>query len=210
MRDETYYRLKMVETQLTSRGISDTRVLEVMRSVPRHRFISGYSLAEAYSDQPLPIASGQTISQPYIVALMCELCELKGGEQVLEIGTGSAYQTVILSLLAKEVYSVERIGSLYSSARQLIEKYGNPNVSLIYGDGYEGYSAKAPYDAIIVSAAPNTVPPLLKEQLANGGTLVAPVGGGHQHLKVIKKNGNVFSERTWGSVRFVPMLKGKD
>ena len=210
MKSEEFYRHEMIKTQIAGRGIRDKRVLEVMGRIPRHRFISGYSLKEAYSDKPLPIDYNQTISQPYIVALMCELCSLKGDEKVLEIGTGSGYQTAVLSWLAGKVYTVERLGSLYSSAQLIVEQLGAGNVRFIYGDGYEGFPSASPFDAVIVSAAAEIVPEALKVQLSEGGILVIPVGaeGSSQKLLVIEKSGTFFEECTHSSVVFVPMRKG--
>lgn len=210
MKSAEFYRQEMIKTQIVRRGIKDKRVLEVMGRIPRHRFISGYSLREIYSDKPLPIDYNQTISQPYIVALMCELCGLKGDEKVLEIGTGSGYQTAVLSYLAGELYTIERLGSLYSSAQLVVEQLGDDNVRFIYGDGYEGFPSASPFDAIIVSAAAEIVPVALKAQLSEGGLLVVPVGaeGTSQKLMVIAKRGNSFKESTKGRVIFVPMLKG--
>ena len=210
MKSEEFYRQEMIKTQIVRRGIRDRRVLDVMGMVPRHRFISGYSLKEAYSDKPLPIDYNQTISQPYIVALMCELCGLKGDEKVLEIGTGSGYQTTVLSNLAGEVYTIERLGSLYSSAQPVVEQLGAGNVSFIYGDGYEGFPSASPFNAIIVSAAAKIVPEALKAQLSEEGLLVVPVGeeGTSQKLITIERRGNSFKESTKGMVIFVPMIKG--
>ena len=210
MKSEEFYRLDMIKTQIIKRGIRDERVLDVMSRIPRHRFISGYPLKEAYSDRPFPLAFNQTISQPYIVALMCELCSLKGDEKVLEIGTGSGYQTAVLSYLAREVYTIERLGSLYSSAQPVVEQYGAGNVRFILGDGYEGFSSASPFNAIIVSAAAEIIPEALKAQLSEGGLLVVPVGqqGSSQKLKVIKRRGSSFRESTEGRVLFVPMRKG--
>ncbi|MCK5153761.1 MAG: protein-L-isoaspartate(D-aspartate) O-methyltransferase [Spirochaetales bacterium] len=210
MKSEEFYRQEMIKIQIAGRGIRDKRVLDVMGRIPRHRFISGYSLKEAYSDKPLPIDYNQTISQPYIVALMCELCCLKGDEKVLEIGTGSGYQTAILSYLAGEVYTIERLGSLSSSAKLIVEQLGAGNVRFIYGDGYEGVPSASPFDAIIVSAAPEFVPGALKAQLSEGGHLIIPVGreGTSQKLMIIVKRESFFEESTEGRVIFVPMRKG--
>lgn len=210
MKSAELYRQEMIETQLISRGIRDKRVLEVMGRVPRHRFISGYSLKEAYSDKPLPIDYGQTISQPYIVALMCEICTLDETKKVLEIGTGSGYQATVLSYLAGEVYTIERLGPLYSSAQLIVDQLSAGNVRLIYGDGYEGFTSASPFDAIIVSAAAEIVPEALKAQLSEGGLLVVPVGAEHssQELMVIVRRGAFFKKSTQGRVIFVPMRKG--
>lgn len=210
MKSAEFYRQEMIETQLVRRGIRDKRVLEVMGMIPRHRFVSGYSLREAYSDRPLPIDYNQTISQPYIVALMCELCALKGDEKVLEVGTGSGYQAAVLSYLAGEVYTIERLGPLYSSAQLIVEQLGAGNVRFIYGDGYEGFPSAAPFDAVILSAAAEIVPETLKTQLSEGGLLVAPVGSerSSQELRVIVRRGDFFKESAEGKVFFVPMIKG--
>jgi len=206
MKSAESYRHEMIKTQILKRGIRDRRVLEVMGRIPRHRFIPGYSLKDAYSDNPLPIDCNQTISQPYIVALMCEICALDKNKKVLEIGTGSGYQTAVLSYLAGEVYTIERLGSLYSSAKLIVEQLGAGNVRFVYGDGNEGFPSASPFDAIIVSAAAETVPEVLKDQLSEGGHLVVPVGeeGTSQKLMVIEKRGDFFKEYTHSRVVFVP------
>jgi protein-L-isoaspartate(D-aspartate) O-methyltransferase len=183
---------KMVETQIKARGVRDPRVLSALLKVERHRFVPEEYLNSAYSDQPLPIGEGQTISQPYIVALMTELLELKGNEKVLEIGTGSGYQAAILAELAKEVYTVEIIESLASRANNRLLELGYRNVKVKYGDGYLGWPEAAPFDAIIVTAAPDHIPKPLMDQLKEGGRMVVPVGTYTQELrKIVKRSGKV-------------------
>jgi protein-L-isoaspartate(D-aspartate) O-methyltransferase len=198
-------REKMVETQIAARGVTDTRVLKTMRKVPRHLFIPPMYREQAYGDHPVPIGEGQTISQPYIVALMTELMELKGGEKVLEVGTGSGYQAAILAEIASEVYTIEIIESLGKSAEARLEKMGYTNIHVRIGDGYKGWPEVAPFDAIVVTAAPPSVPPPLIAQLKIGGRLVVPVGDFFQVLKVIVKTETGSSERDIIPVRFVPM-----
>src|SRR5512139_62433 len=181
-------REKMVETQIKARGVKDPRVLAALLKVERHRFVPEKYLDSAYSDQPLPIGEGQTISQPYIVGLMTELLELKGNEKVLEIGTGSGYQAAILAELAKEVYTIEIIESLASAAEKRLSELGYQNVRLKAGDGYLGWPDAAPFDAIIVTAAPDHIPKPLIEQLKEGGRMVVPVGTHAQELiKIVKR-----------------------
>ncbi len=199
----------MVKSQIESRGVSDKRVLNAMRTVERHRFIPGQHISSAYEDHPLPIGHGQTISQPYIVALMTELCELDGNEKVLEIGTGSGYQAAILSLLAKEVYSIEIVQPLGKSARQKLAELGYKNVQIRIGDGYLGWPEESPFDVIILTASPPKIPQTLIDQLAEGGILVAPEGDFSQELiKITRKNGKI-TRRTVTYVRFVPMIHGE-
>lgn len=181
----------MVETQLVKRGITDARVLEAMRLVPRHLFVEEAMRSTAYEDFPLPIGEKQTISQPYMVALMCERLGMKGDEKILEIGTGSGYETSVLGLLAGRVYSVERIAPLLFKARKVIESLGLHNVALKVGDGTIGWSDFAPFDAIIVSAGGPDVPAPLVEQLADGGRMIIPVGGETgQALRTVVKDAN--------------------
>lgn len=170
-------RERMVADQLRARGITDPRVLTAMGRVPRHRFVEEALAARAYGDYPLPIGEKQTISQPYMVALMTQALELKGGERVLEVGTGSGYQTAILAELAGKVYSVERIRSLADRARALLEELGYYNVLIRVGDGTLGWREEAPFDAVLVTAAGPEVPAALVEQVKPGGRLVIPVGG---------------------------------
>jgi protein-L-isoaspartate(D-aspartate) O-methyltransferase len=206
-------REKMVETQIKTRGVKDPRVLSALLRVERHRFVPEEYLNSAYSDQPLPIGEGQTISQPYIVALMTELLELKGDEKVLEIGTGSGYQAAILAELAKEVYTIEIIESLASMANKRLLELGYQNVKVKAGDGYLGWPEAAPFDAIIVTAAPDHIPKPLIEQLKEGGRMVVPVGTYAQELKKIVKRSGKIETTNIIPVVFVPMtgegVKGK-
>ena len=198
-------REKMVGTQIKARGVKDPRVLAALLKVERHRFVPEKYLDSAYSDQPLPIGEGQTISQPYIVGLMTELLELKGNEKVLEIGTGSGYQAAILAELAKEVYTIEIIESLASTAEKRLSELGYQNVRLKAGDGYLGWPEAAPFDAIIVTAAPDHIPKPLIEQLKEGGRMVVPVGSHTQELrKIVKKSGRMETIDVI-PVLFVPM-----
>lgn len=203
----------MVETQIKSRGVKDERVLSAMRKVERHRFVPEPYVSLAYSDQPLPIGEGQTISQPYIVALMTELLELKGGEKVLEIGTGSGYQAAILAELAKEVYTIEIIETLATSAKRLLLELGYQNIQVRTGDGYLGWPEAAPFDAILVTCAPDHIPKPLIEQLKEGGRLVLPVGTHSQELKKVVKRSGEMETKDIIPVIFVPMtgegVKGK-
>jgi len=198
-------REKMVETQIKARGVKDPRVLSVLRKVERHRFVPERYLDSAYSDQPLPIGEGQTISQPYIVALMTELLELNGNEKVLEIGTGSGYQAAILAELAKEVYTIEIVESLASTAKERLSELGYQNIRVKAGDGYLGWPEAAPFDAIIVTAAPDHIPKPLIDQLKEGGRMVVPVGTHAQELiKIVKRSGKMETTNVI-PVLFVPM-----
>jgi protein-L-isoaspartate(D-aspartate) O-methyltransferase len=200
-------RRRMVENDLKGRGIKDRRVLEAMASVPRHLFVKPEQRHLAYSDSPLPIGEGQTISQPYIVALMSELLELRGEERVLEIGTGSGYQAAVLSRLAREVYTIEILPGLGERARARLESLGYRNVEIRIGDGSFGWEEKAPFDAILVTAAAERIPEPLWAQLADGGRLVMPLGGQRQGQKLIRARklggGREIEEIT--GVAFVPM-----
>ena len=198
-------REKMVETQIKARGVKDPRVLSAMLRVERHLFVPKDLQTSAYSDQPLPIGEGQTISQPYIVALMTELLELKGEQKVLEIGTGSGYQAAILSELAKEVYTIEIIETLATSAKKLLIELGYKNIKVKAGDGYLGWPEAAPFDAIIVTCAPDHIPKPLLEQLKEGGRLVLPVGSYAQELKKITKRSGKIETTNVIPVIFVPM-----
>lgn len=204
--DEAERRARMVETQIVARGVRDPRVLTAMREVPRHLFVDSAQSAHAYEDHPLPIAGNQTISQPYIVALMTELAEITPGEKVLEIGTGSGYQSAVLSRLAREVYSIEIVPELARASGERLRRLGYGNVTVKEGDGYRGWSEHSPFDAIIVTAAPDRIPQPLLDQLAPGGRMVIPVGSFFQELKVLSKdkNGRI-SEKDILPVRFVPM-----
>ncbi|NIS80571.1 MAG: protein-L-isoaspartate(D-aspartate) O-methyltransferase [Anaerolineales bacterium] len=200
-------RERMVEDQIRSRGISDTRVLAAMRAVPRHIFVPEDSRQLAYADAPLPIGQRQTISQPYIVSLMTELLKLQGEETVLEIGTGSGYQAAILAHLARRVYTLERISELAERAREMLETLGIENVEVVVGDGTRGLPEHAPYEAIIVTAAAPEVPAPLKAQLADGGRLVLPVGGqAGQILESWVKRGDKYERERVAPVAFVPLI----
>jgi len=198
----------MVERQLKARNISDSRVLEVMGRVPRHLFVSRSLWDQAYADHPLPIDEGQTISQPYVVALMSESLKLRGSEKVLEIGTGSGYQAAVLSELCIEVYTIEIRESLAKSSEELLKSLGYRNVSVNWADGYFGWEEHAPFDAIIITCAVNHVPPHLIKQLKDGGRLILPLGSTtyYQTLTLIEKSGDDFFVEHITSVRFVPMI----
>jgi protein-L-isoaspartate(D-aspartate) O-methyltransferase len=198
-------RERMIETQIKARGVKDPRVLAAMLKVERHLFVPKDLHPTAYSDQPLPIGEGQTISQPYIVALMTELLDLKGDEKVLEVGTGSGYQAAILAELAKEVYTIEIIEKLATSAEKLLLDLGYKNIKVKAGDGYLGWPEAAPFDAIIVTCAPDHIPKPLKDQLKEGGRMVIPVGEFTQELKKIVKRGANFETTNVTPVIFVPM-----
>ncbi|GIX06136.1 MAG: hypothetical protein KatS3mg115_0539 [Candidatus Poribacteria bacterium] len=198
-------RAQMVKTQIEARGIDDPRLLEAMRRVPRELFVPAHLREFAFDDGPLPIGQDQTISQPYIVAYMTDLLQLSGDEKVLEIGTGSGYQTAILAELAKEVYTVEILPGLAERARQRLQELGYTNVHFRVGDGSEGWPEEAPFDRILLTAAPARVPQTLLEQLKVGGILVAPVGRGIQQLVKIVREPQGYTEMYYGGVRFVPM-----
>ncbi len=189
------------------RGIYDPRLLEALEQVPRHEFVPDEYRAMAYGDHPLPIGHGQTISQPYIVALMTDLLNLRSGDRVLEIGTGSGYQAAILAAMGMDVYSVERLPALYEAARTRLASLGY-DVHLRLGDGYEGWPEFAPYRGIIVTAAAPHIPPPLLEQLAEGGHLVIPQGAPHhyQSLRQIVKRHRDWQSFDWGDVTFVPFI----
>ena len=203
-------RLKMVETQIRGRGVKDPRVLRAMETVPRHRFVPRGSVNQAYDDHPLFIGHGQTISQPYIVALMTEVLELEPTDRVLEIGTGSGYQAAVLAELVDSVYTIEIVEELGLEATERLKTLGYDNVDVRIGDGYKGWPEEAPFDAVIVTAAPETVPQALIDQLADGGRMVLPVGVGIQELLLIEKKEGKVVERHIISVRFVPMVHGDD
>ena len=197
----------MVKTQIIARGIKDKRVINAMGDIPRQEFVPKDLKNYAYDDGPLPIAEGQTISQPYMVALMTECLELRGTEKVLEVGTGSGYQAAVLSLLAKKVYTIEIIETLAQTAKKTLEKLKIKNVETILGNGSIGYIKEAPYDRIIVTAAAKEVPEELKKQLKDNGILVIPVGAGYiQILLKITKKKNKFIEESITPCRFVPLV----
>jgi protein-L-isoaspartate(D-aspartate) O-methyltransferase len=200
-------RLLMVEQQLRARGIRDQRVLEAMARVPRHEFVPESSRTLAYGDHPLPIGDGQTISQPFVVAAMLEVLALCSEDIVLEVGTGSGYQTALLAELAQKVYSVERIATLAESARAVLERLGYGDVTVVEWDGSQGLPDAAPFDAILVSAAAPRVPQPLVDQLRDGGRLVVPIGSDTaQELQLIRKVGDTASIVHLDGVRFVPLI----
>lgn len=203
-------RKRMVERQLRARGIDDARVLAAFEAIPRHLFVPQKLREQAYEDHPHPIGFGQTISQPYIVAYMTQLLELTGAEHVLEVGTGSGYQTAVLSALALEVHSIELIPALANRAEQTLAGLGVKNVFIHIGDGSQGWPESAPYDAIIVSAAAPHVPKSLLEQLADHGRMILPIGvGEYQDLELWRREGDVFLQEVLLPVAFVP-LRGKE
>ncbi|HEY5532105.1 MAG TPA: protein-L-isoaspartate(D-aspartate) O-methyltransferase [Candidatus Anoxymicrobiaceae bacterium] len=198
---------EMVEHQIKARGVHDPRVLEAMRRIPRHLFVPEPNKPRAYEDKPLPVGEGQTISQPYIVGWMTELLRLDGHETVLEIGTGTGYQAAILGILARKVYTMERLEPLAKSARRRLEKLGFKNIEVTVGDGSKGFPEHAPYHGIIVTAGSPQVPQALVEQLADGGRLVIPVGtSSMQMLTIVEKHGDTISSTEKGSCVFVPLV----
>ena len=203
-------RARMVEGQIKVRGVTDTRVLKAMETVPRHLFVDEGLIDQAYNDNPLPIGERQTISQPYIVALMTQALELKGKERVLEIGTGSGYQAAILAQLADRVFSIERIATLASRARKILDQLNCYNVAIRVGDGSYGWKEEAPFDAIITTAAAPAVPRYLIEQLIVGGRLIVPVGGRDVQtlykLTRLSENTNDIKKEDLGGCRFVSLI----
>jgi protein-L-isoaspartate(D-aspartate) O-methyltransferase len=200
---------EMIDDQLKARGIKSEAVLDAMCNVPRHMFVPEHLQRRAYDDSPLPIGSGQTISQPYIVAYMTEQLEPVPGAKILEIGTGSGYQTAILAYLGCEVYTIETVKELAASAKETLASFGLKNVRIKHGNGYLGWQEEAPFDAIIVTAAPEYIPECLIEQLKDGGKMIIPVGEIHaaQSLQlIIKKDGRITSQDLL-PVRFVPMVE---
>jgi protein-L-isoaspartate(D-aspartate) O-methyltransferase len=196
----------MVKATIENRGVTDSLTLAAMRLTPRHAFVSAGLAGQAYADHPLPIGHGQTISQPYIVAFMTAALGLKGGETVLEIGTGSGYQAAVLAEIAGQVKSIEIVEPLAVEARDRLHRLGYSNVEVRTGDGYRGWPEAAPFDGILVTAAAPRIPVALKEQLKDGGRLVIPVGDEAQDLVVITRRGDAFEERRVLPVRFVPMI----
>jgi protein-L-isoaspartate(D-aspartate) O-methyltransferase len=202
-------REEMVARQIAGRGIHDANVLAAMRAVPREVFVSEEYANYAYDDGPLPIMEGQTISQPYVVALMIQELQIEAEDLVLEIGTGSGYAAAVISRIAAQVYTVERLESLVNYARQKIDALGYDNVHVYHGDGTLGWPEHAPYDAIIVAAGGPEVPAALKEQMAVGGRMIIPVGAeqrAQQLIKVRRTADEAFKERTLSHVRFVPLI----
>lgn len=206
-RDYAAAREAMVRDQLQRRGITDTRVLQAMREVPRHLFVPPERRRDAYSDRPLPIGEEQTISQPYMVAVMLQSLALPGNARVLEVGTGSGYQAAVLSRLATQVYTMEYFPTLAEQARAVLERLGYTNVQVIVGDGSVGLPQYAPYDGIVVPAAAPRVPQPLLEQLEAGGRLVIPVGEATaQELLIVTRQGNTYTQERSVPCRFVPLL----
>jgi len=196
---------EMVSRQLAARDITDPRVLDAMRSVRRHRFVPPEQRDNAYEDRPLPIGYAQTISQPYVVAFMTQAVRLKGGENVLEVGTGSGYQAAVLAKLAKQVYSIEIVEELAARSAATLKAEGYANVTVRHGDGYRGWPKQAPFDVIVVTAAPDHVPQPLVDQLAVGGRLVIPVGDVYQNVLLVERTKDGTDTRSLLPVRFVPM-----
>lgn len=197
----------MVSTQIKSRGIKDVNVLEAMEKVPRHLFVPENMRKLAYNDEPLPIGNGQTISQPYIVAYMTEVLQLSVEEKVLEVGTGSGYQAAVLAEIAKEVFTVEIIDGLSKNAQEVLQEEGYTNIHFRVGDGSYGWEENAPYDAIMVTAAPSEVPKALQDQLKIGGRMIVPVGDAFQELVLIVREKRKFKKKKLLPVRFVPLVK---
>ena len=199
-------RERMVETQIKARDVQDAAVLQAMRKVPRHLFVPDDMRPYAYDDRPLPIGRGQTISQPYIVGYMTQALQLQPSHKVLEIGTGSGYQAAVLAELVKQVYSIEIVPDLAESARRALAQAGYRNVDVRSGNGYLGWPEHAPFDRIIVTAAPPEIPQALVDQLAVGGIMVVPVGTSYQEIVIITKTPSGVTERRTIEVRFVPMV----
>jgi protein-L-isoaspartate(D-aspartate) O-methyltransferase len=198
-------RKEMVEKQIRARGVKDPRVLDALLRVERHNFVPSGMETVAYDDNPLSIGEGQTISQPYIVALMTELAKVQPTSKVLEVGTGSGYQAAVLAVLAKEVFTIEIIPSLGNQAKEKLKALGYENVHVRVGDGYQGWPEEAPFDAIVVTAAPDHVPQPLVDQLKIGGRLVIPLGDFYQDLAVLTRTEKGLNRETIIPVRFVPM-----
>ncbi len=199
-------RARMVEQHMKRRDIRDAHVLKAMAAVPRHEFVPDEMTAHAYEDRPLPIGHRQTISQPYIVALMTQLAKARPGQKVLDVGTGSGYQAAVLAEIVGHVYSVEIVCPLADAARERLKRLGYQNVTVRCGDGYQGWKEHAPFDLVVLAAAPDHVPPALMKQLAPGGRLVLPVGDAVQVLRVVERQPDGrFVTTDHGGVRFVPM-----
>jgi len=204
--DPARARERMVREQIEARGVTDPRTLDALRKVERHRFVPPEAAALAYADHPLEIGDGQTISQPYIVALMSEAIHLRGGEKVLEVGTGSGYQAAVLAEMGARVYSMEIVPTLARRARATLAQLGYGAVEVREGNGWAGWPEEAPFDAIVVTAAPPTIPEPLKAQLRDGGRLVIPVGDDVQELRLVTRHGATYEEKRLLMVRFVPLV----
>lgn len=207
--DEECYRTlrrNMVETQIVQRGITEPSIISAMLNVPRHLFVPDVDKQNAYSDRPLPLGHNQTISQPYMSALMLELANLNSDQKVLELGTGSGYQAALLANIVADLYSVELLESLYNSSKTLLAKMNYNNIQMKLGDGKLGWKENAPYDAIIVSAAPKSIPEELKNQIDVGGRIIIPIGSAKQKLLRITKKRNGFNIEKCGLVSFVPLV----
>jgi protein-L-isoaspartate(D-aspartate) O-methyltransferase len=205
--DPARARERMVRDQIEARGVTDARTLAAMRKVERHRFVPPEAAALAYADHPLEIGDGQTISQPYIVAVMSEAIGLRGGEKVLEVGTGSGYQAAVLAEMGARVYTMEIVPTLARRARETLARLGYRSIEVREGNGWAGWPEEAPFDAIVVTAAPPTIPEALKAQLRDGGRLVIPVGDEDQELQVHRRTADGFEMTRHFPVRFVPMTR---
>jgi protein-L-isoaspartate(D-aspartate) O-methyltransferase len=201
-------RHQMVQSQLVSRGVQDLRVLETMSRVPRHLFLEPAQREAAYDDSPIPIGHNQTLSQPYIVAFMSEQLKLTGQEKVLEIGTGSGYQTAVLAELVRKVFTIEVLEPLALGARALLNRLGYRNIEFAAGDGRRGWPSEAPFDGILVAAAAREIPDALGDQLADGGRMILPLGDAHQDLWLFLRSGNELASKRLLPVRFVPLVLG--
>jgi len=204
--DPARARERMVRDQIEARGVADARTLAAMRKVERHRFVPPEVAALAYADHPLEIGDGQTISQPYIVAVMSEAIGLRGGEKVLEVGTGSGYQAAVLAEMGARVYTMEIVPTLARRARETLARLGYRSIEVREGNGWAGWPEEAPFDAIVVTAAPPTIPEALKAQLRDGGRLVIPVGDDVQELRLVTRRGATFEDKRLLMVRFVPLV----
>jgi protein-L-isoaspartate(D-aspartate) O-methyltransferase len=202
---------KRLVDEVRSKGVRDQRILDAVNKIPRHLFLDSSFLEFAYEDKPFPIGSGQTISQPYTVAFQTELLEVKKGQKILEIGTGSGYQACVLAELGAKVFSIERQKKLYEKTKEFLPKIGYRQIKLFYGDGYKGVPAFAPYDGILITAAAPEIPEKLVNQLKTGGVIVLPLGGGDVQtmLRLTKKEDGTLQEEQFGAFRFVPLLKNK-
>jgi protein-L-isoaspartate(D-aspartate) O-methyltransferase len=203
----------MVEQGIVALGVDEPAIVAAMSAVPRHEFVPAEFLDQAYENHPLPIGLGQTISQPYIVALMSEQASIAAGDKVLEVGTGSGYQAAVLAELSTEVYTIEILGPLSASAAERLQRLGYERVRTRHGDGYDGWPEEAPFDAILVTAAPDHVPPPLVDQLAVGGVMVIPIGpvGGYQELwRIERLDAQQVQATSLGGVRFVPLVRAAE